>query len=108
MKRATVKRLPNFRSAEAFGWFVETHDMSDYWDQLEPAEPIELSPALKRKIDREARRMKLVALRLPPDQVHLARATARRNGISYSTQLRIWLTRGMAEDLSKGRRSRAL
>lgn len=105
MSRSKKPRLPEFRSAEAFGRFVETHDMADYWDELGECDPIELSPALKHKIDREAQRMKLVALRLPPGQVQLAKASARRNGIPYSTQLRVWLTRGMTQELASKRRA---
>lgn len=100
-----AKRLPRFRSGEEFVRFVETHDLADYWDELGECDPIELSPALKQKIDREAQRMKLVALRLPPGQVQLAKAAARRNGIPYSTQLRVWLTRGMTAELTPKRRA---
>lgn len=46
------KKLPNFNSYEEAVEFFDTHSMSDYWDEMEEVE-MELSPALKEKLERK-------------------------------------------------------
>lgn len=83
-------------------WF-ETHDTADFWDAFEPLTPLELPAEEKRRIGREARRRRLVTLRLDAEYIAAAKAVAARKGIPYLTQLRLWIGEGMRSELSKCR-----
>lgn len=89
------KRLPTLRTDADFVRFVETHDLSDYWDAFEPVEPSAADPELAAAIDRRARRKKLISLRLETWQIRLARAVAAREGIPYHAVIRRWIDRGI-------------
>ena len=40
-----MSRMPDFRTLDELVEFWETHDFSDYWDELEAAEPEEAQPS---------------------------------------------------------------
>ncbi len=42
------KKIPEFKSYEEMADFCDTHDLTDYWDQTEPAE-FEISPKTRRR-----------------------------------------------------------
>ena len=92
------RRIAKFKSDSGMARWFETHDTADYWDEFKEVEPIELDPQERRRIRREARRKRLVTLRLAPEQIAAARAVARRKGIPYLTQLRLWIHLGMANE----------
>lgn len=97
-RRHSRKPLPSFRSGSAFDRFVETHDLADYWDEFEEAEPIELARSLARRIDRAARRKQLISLRLETWQIRAAKALAARRGVPYHAVIRHWIDEGMRAD----------
>lgn len=86
------KVLPKFRSAQEFARFVDTHDLSQHWDEFEPVEEgLELSSALSRRIERRARAKKLISIRLEEWQIRLAKAAAIHAGIPYHAVIRGWI-----------------
>jgi predicted DNA binding CopG/RHH family protein len=42
------KKIPEFESYEEMAEFWDTHDLTDYWEQTEPAE-FEISPQARRR-----------------------------------------------------------
>ena len=42
------KKIPGFKSYEEMAEFWDTHDLTDYWEQTEPAE-FEVSPQARRR-----------------------------------------------------------
>jgi len=42
------KKIPEFESYEEMAEFWDTHDLTDYWEQTEPAE-FEISPRARRR-----------------------------------------------------------
>ncbi len=103
--RRGPRRLPRFTSDRQAARFFDTHDMADYWDQLEEVdEVIELAPALARKI-RERMRKRLLAIRLEQWQIERAKKIARAKGVPYQTLMREWISRGIRTDGAKVRRA---
>lgn len=98
MKNTTKRSVPPFRSDEQMARWFETHDTADLWEEFEEVEPIELPADERRRIQRESRRKVLVTLRLDPDLIAAARASARRKGIPYLTQLRLWIREGIRHE----------
>jgi hypothetical protein len=42
------KKIPEFENYEEMAEFWDTHDLTDYWEQTEPAE-FEISPQARRR-----------------------------------------------------------
>lgn len=53
-KEQKKSRIPEFKSIEEEAEFWDTHDITDFLDELEPAE-FELSPELRRKLEERSR-----------------------------------------------------
>ena len=84
-----AKRIPEFRNDEEEARFWETHDLSDYWDDLEPAPDVYF----------ERPRKQMVTLRLDRPLVQRIKATAMKKGIPYSTLIRMWLVERVEKTL---------
>jgi len=99
------KKLPVFKSLEEEARFWDTHDVTQYWDQLEEVdEVIELAPALARRIQ-ERMKKRLLAIRLEEWQISRAKEIARKKGVPYQQLLRHWISRGIRQDSSSKRRA---
>lgn len=98
MKQNPKKKVPPLRSDEQMARWFETHDTADLWNEFEEVEPLQLPTDECRRIQRESRLKKLVTLRLDPDLIAAARAAARRKGIPYLAQLRLWIREGIRHE----------
>lgn len=79
--RRGAKRIPEFGSDEEEARFWETHDLSDYWNDVEPATDVYFERPKKQ----------MVTLRLDRPLIQRIKATAIKKGIPYSTLIRMWL-----------------
>ena len=96
------KKLPKFKSEEEEARFWATHSPLDYPDEFtDIEEPFEISPSLLKKVaKRREERKRLLTLRIGQHQIDLARVVARRRGIGYQTQMRMWVIEGMHKDIA--------
>lgn len=98
------RKLPTFRSEQEEIRFFETHDMADYWEQLDKVdEVIELAPALERRI-RERMKKRLVAIRLEEWQIARAKELAVKKRVPYQKLLREWISQGLRSETVKTKR----
>lgn len=89
------KKLPRFKSAEEEAEFWETHSVTDYIDQLEPADEIfTLSPILAQRIQERAKK-RLVSIRLAEWEIEQSKQIAKRMKIPYQTLMREWIDQGL-------------
>ncbi|NLO74117.1 MAG: hypothetical protein GX100_08455 [candidate division WS1 bacterium] len=88
----TKKKIPKFRNLEEAARFWDTHDTSDYAEELKPADDVVL----------DFKPLKPVCLRLPAAQIaHLKRIAAAK-GMGYQTMVRMWiLEKAREEEASK-------
>lgn len=73
-------RIPSFDNVEEEASFWDTHDVTDYLDESQPAE-LTVGPGLAEKL----------TLRLEHEDREALRRRAKRLGIGPSTLARIWL-----------------
>lgn len=93
------RRLPRFKNDAEFSKFVDTHDMSSFFRDMDPADQtLTLAPELAEKI-RERARKRLIALRLPQWQIDGARELARRKNVPYQALMRGWIGEGLRHEL---------
>lgn len=76
----THGRIPSFNNVEEEAAFWDTHDVTDYLDESQPAE-LTVGPELAEKL----------TLRLERDDREALRRRAKRLGIGPSTLARMWL-----------------
>ena len=89
-------KIPKFKSQKEEIEFWDTHDLTDYLDDMEEVkEPIELSAGLKSKIIRRRHAKKLLTLRLDKDLIDKAKRVARKKAIGYQTLMRMWIAEGL-------------
>ena len=82
-------RIPHFRSEAEEAHFWDTHDSTDFLDELTP---VKVSfPRPKPKV--------LVSIRLAKPQVRLLQRLAARKGLGYGSLMRMWLTERLLEEL---------
>lgn len=88
-KRTLKKELPDMSgwSDEQIAEFWETHDSTDYLDQMEDVE-VEL------EIPQDYR---VISLRLEANDIEGVKGLARRKGIPYTVLLRMWIKEKLAE-----------
>src|SRR3990172_2947242 len=68
-------------SDEVIAQFWDTHDIVDYWDELEVAKDVKFIKPKKE----------LVSIRLEPIYLRQLKVIAKKMGIAYSSLARIWL-----------------
>jgi len=86
------KRLPDFSKMtdEQIADFWDTHDSTDYWDQLEPVkEPF---------IDK--RKMKQISIRFDERTIGKLKKAAADKGIGYQTLIKIWVNERLKKEAS--------
>lgn len=74
-----MAKLPTFRSEEEEAEFWAAHDLTEFDEDLEPADV------------RCVRPEQVITLRLSRADVEALRRAARRRGIGYTTLARMWL-----------------
>jgi predicted DNA binding CopG/RHH family protein len=89
-----TRSKPKEKLPEMTGWsdeqiaeFWETHDSTDYLDQMEDVE-------LKQGIPQDYR---VISLRLEAEDIERAKRLARRKGVPYTVLLRMWIKEKLAE-----------
>lgn len=81
------KTIPQFASYEEEAHFWDTHDVSDYWDALEPA-----------TIQYTKKPTKPVNVRFDDDTMHDIRTLALKRGIGATTLIRMWALEKLREE----------
>jgi len=77
---AQPSRIPTFTSRQEEAEWWDTHDITDYLDELEPVEVrFKLKPLESITIDLDAHNMKLL------------RAAAKKQGIAVEPLIQIWI-----------------
>jgi predicted DNA binding CopG/RHH family protein len=94
-----TRSKPKEKLPEMTGWsdeqiaeFWETHDSTDYLDQMEDVE-------LKQEIPQDYR---VISLRLEAEDIERAKRLARRKGVPYTVLLRMWIKEKLAEAPGSG------
>jgi predicted DNA binding CopG/RHH family protein len=83
-----MKSIPKFKSDEEAAEFWDTHDLTDYEDELETVEDVvfDLKP------------LKPVCLRLPEQQIARLKRIAATKGMGYQTMVRMWIMEKAREE----------
>ena len=89
VKSGKRSRIPRFRSEAEEAGFWDTHDSTDFLDELRPAKVI--FPRPKPKM--------LVSIRIAKPEVALLRRIATRKGLGYGSLIRMWLTERLLTEL---------
>jgi predicted DNA binding CopG/RHH family protein len=76
----TESRIPKFANREEEATFWDTHDISDYWDELKPT---------KLKVAKNL--SKGITIRLDEETLENLRQQAHRKGIGPTTLARMWI-----------------
>jgi len=89
VKPKRKKELPDMTgwSEEQIAQFWETHDSTDYLDQMEDVD-------IKLKIPQDYR---VISLRLEAKDIEKAKRLARRKGVPYTVLLRMWIKEKLEE-----------
>lgn len=87
-------RIPRFRSEAEEARFWDTHDTTDFLDELRPAKVT--FPHPKPKV--------LVSIRIGKPEVALLRRIAARKGLGYGSLMRMWLTERLLTELPPARK----
>ena len=74
-------RIPKFASREEEASFWDTHDITDYWDELKPVK-VRFAKNLSEGI----------TIRLDPETLAKLREIAHKQGICPTTLTRMWIT----------------
>ena len=85
--RSAGRKIPEFRTERDAALFWETHDLADFWPDSEAASDVSF----------ERPRKQVVTLRLERPLIQRLRAIAVKNGIPYSTLIRMWLVERCAK-----------
>lgn len=76
----TASHIPRFTNHEEEATFWDTHDVSDYWDELKPVK-LRVSKNLSKGI----------TIRLDEETLEILRQQAHRKGIGPTTLARMWI-----------------
>lgn len=86
------KKLPDFSkmSDKQIAEFWDTHDVTEYWDQLKPVkEPF---------IDKRPK--KAISMRFDEDTLQKLKIIAESKGIGYQTLIRMWIKERLKKEAS--------
>ena len=76
------KKLPKFYTLQQEARFWETHNITDYWDDMEPVK-LEFIPLKKKE--------ETITIRLEPELKKRIEQIANQNRLTLSTIVRLWL-----------------
>jgi len=94
-----MNKLPKFKSEKKEALFWDTHDITDYLDELKEITPtLKLSKDIKKKIF-SRRQKKLLTLRLEQGQIDAAKLVASQKSVPYQTLLRMWIMEGINREI---------
>jgi len=79
-ERAASSRIPEFSSHEEEAEFWDTHDITDYLDELQPVK-VRFAKNLSETLN----------IRLDPDTLNALRIQAREKGVGPTTLVRMWI-----------------
>ena len=97
-------RLPHFKTREEEAQFWDTHAMTDYLDELEPADEVfTLAPSLAEKI-RERAKTRAISLRLPQWEIDGAKRAAKKAGVGYQVLINTWIAEALIREAHRPRR----
>lgn len=102
-------KIPKFKSEKEEAEFWDTHSALDYLDDtVEVKEPIILSPALKKKIEKKRKNKVLLTLRLDQSLIKETKKIAEQKAIGYQTLMRMWIAEGLSQEkfIMREKRSR--
>ena len=91
--KATIKRIPKFRSEAAEQEFWATHDLTDYvdWSKARRVRFPKLRPSLKT-----------ISLRLPESIIAGLKVLANKRDVPYQSLLKVFLAEKVEEELRHG------
>lgn len=98
--------IPTFATEEGARAFWETHDSTEFWDQMEdvtatPPAQLGIGPgrAASKARKRPAEgRMDLVSLRFPAEMIEAVKAIATERHIPYQTLMRAWIGERVSQE----------
>lgn len=94
MKNKTKPKIPEWGTDKEIARFWETHDIADYWDELEPADDVKFVKPHKQ----------VVSIRLEPIYVRQLKAIARKMRTNYTRLARIWVVEKLRHSPGTGTR----
>lgn len=80
-------RIPKFKSLEEERKFWDTHSITEFIDELEPA-----------KVEFRRPKKKLISLRLETQQIESLKKVASHKGLGYLSLLRYWITERLSKE----------
>jgi len=83
-----MARLPKFHSEQEESDFWDTHDSTEYLNDLPEIDA--------RFVD--ARPKTMISLRLQPELIEQLKVLAKQKGIGYQTLIRMWLTERLEDE----------
>ena len=83
----TKNRIPDFATIEEMAEFWDTHDASEYQDELEPVE-FEIAKPLKQTW--------MLSIRIDEETFYALKAIAKPKGLGASTLARMWILEELA------------
>jgi CopG antitoxin of type II toxin-antitoxin system len=90
-KQMKKQKIPDGSSIEELAQFWDTHDATDYWDELEEVtEPI-FDPQLRRTM----------IIQLEPGEARTVESIAKARGVQKAELLRGWVLEGIGHDKSR-------
>ena len=81
--------IPAFNSVEEEAAWWDTHDVSDFWDELEPVK-VKVSPTLLSE--------SIMSVRLPEATLERLRQRADKKGLGHTTLARIWIMERLEQE----------
>ncbi len=88
-KTRRSSRIPRFRTEAEEARFWDTHDTTEFLEELTPVKVA--FPRPKPKV--------LVSVRIAKSEVNLLRRIAARKGLGYGSLIRMWLTERLLDEL---------
>ena len=88
-----MARIPDLKTREEAREFWDTHDLTDYLEDLEPVEEeIFIRPKEKQ----------IVSIRMERHLVEILKELAARRGLPYSALVRSWILERLRQELGRG------
>ncbi len=78
---AKKAKMPEWGPDEAIAKFWDTHDIANYWDELEVADDVKFAKPNKE----------VISIRLEPVYRQQLKALARKMGVGHSILIRRWV-----------------
>jgi hypothetical protein len=105
-EEGSFRPIPQFTTEEEAREFWETHDSTDYWDQMEDVTatpPAQLATGPGRAGSRARKRpaegrMDLVSLRFPAEMIEAIKEVAAQRHLPYQTLMRSWIGERLEEE----------